>query len=77
MVSSRDRNCYAGSPLWLTLTDVDPNKTNVPLSRLRERGPYVDWKTLLETHIDLLSEDFLCAVSEQVSNGDGRPRNFS
>lgn len=58
---------FAAKWLWPTMTNMDPTKASVPLKKLKETGAYGSWEELLETHIDLLSEDFLCCDSEQVN----------
>ncbi|KAK3921078.1 NFX1-type zinc finger-containing protein 1 [Frankliniella fusca] len=58
---------HAVSTLFPTIEDVALDARNVPLQKLKEEGPYGSLEELLKLHIDLLSEDYLCALHDQVS----------
>lgn len=45
---------------------MDPRHKNVRLTRLKDRGAYESRSELYDIHIQLLREDFLCALSEQI-----------
>ncbi|KAE8740707.1 hypothetical protein FOCC_FOCC013776 [Frankliniella occidentalis] len=55
------------TPLFPSVQDVEPGARNVHLQRLKEMGPYGSMQELLQLHIDLISEDYLCALHDQLN----------
>ncbi|KAK3921079.1 Helicase required for RNAi-mediated heterochromatin assembly 1, partial [Frankliniella fusca] len=58
---------FTVSALFPTIEDVALDARNVPLQKLKEKGSYGSLEELLKLHIDLVSEDYLCALSDQVN----------
>lgn len=61
----------ASRGLFPTLEDLDPGRKNESLPRVKAK--YSSYAELLQTHVDLLTEDFISALSEQVNNLRANP----
>ncbi|XP_034236170.1 NFX1-type zinc finger-containing protein 1-like [Thrips palmi] len=61
-------------PLFPTPEDLNSDRSGVQLPKIHKKGPFLDHDDLLQTHIDLLSEDFLRSLREQLDDIRANPR---